>query len=115
MIGAIQWDVIFQQYKDSGLKKKAFCKEHKLSYTKFKYRWYRQSALSGAENTHLKRGSNPACFESVMIQNISDSTKSVIKVVELSIHLPNQIQCEIKSGLTMNELPELLQQLVLLC
>jgi hypothetical protein len=112
---AIQWDIVFQQYKNSGLTRQAFCTEHKLSYTKFKYQWYRQTELSGAGNSLLKRESNPGCFESVMVKNTSGSTKPVIKIVELTIHLPNQIRCEIKSNLTMDEFPQLLQQLVILC
>ena len=112
---AIQWDEVLQQYKNSGLSMQLFCKENKLSYEKFKYRWYRKNGLSNTKVPRSKIDSNPNAFEVITVTDITRSTTSLDTDIALTIHLPNLIRCELKIGLNSNELPKLLQQLVSLC
>jgi len=112
---AIQWDAVFQEYRSSGLSRQAFCNQHQLSYTQFRYRWYRQDQVSGAKEPSSRIKSNAAAFETVTVTSAGSSIKPSDKVVELAIHLPNQIRCDIKVSLDTNELPKFLQQLVALC
>ncbi len=108
---SIQWDAILQEYKDSGLTRQEFCKIRQLSYGKFKYRWYKQVACATASSLAIKSHA----FEVVAVTNTPVPAKPADKVIELTIHFPNNIRCEIKVDCNDNELPKLLQQLVILC
>lgn len=99
------WEEIFSCYKASGLSQLVFCKQNNLSNNQFRYRWE-------ARNKALKAQPSAVPFESISI--ISTSATPVIpSTINLSIHLPNQIRCDVTTDL--NGLLPILTQLVQLC
>lgn len=99
------WEEIFSRYKASGLSQPEFCKLNNLSNNQFQYRWYER-------NKALKAKALPAPFESISV--VSTPTAPVMtSIINLSIHLPNQIRCDITTDL--NGFSPLLMRLVQLC
>ena len=99
------WEEIFSRYKTSGLRQPAFCKQNNLSNNQFQYRWYER-------NKALKAQASPEQFESISVISAS-VTPVMASTINLSIHLPNQIRCDVTTDL--NGFSPLLAQLVQLC
>ena len=88
---AIQWDAILEEYKDSGLTRKEFCKIRKLSYGKFKYRWYKQVAFATASTLTIKSHA----FEAFTVTTpLPVPAKLVDKGLESVIHFLNSTRCD---------------------
>ena len=111
----IDWDSVFQEYKNSGLSRVAFCKTHDLRYTQFKYRWYRQQDILSAHKSVSKIVPNLNVFEPIIVTSVMAPEESLSKEIEFTVYLPNQIRCEIKIRDCHNELSSVLKQLVTLC
>ena len=115
----VNWDDIFSRYKASGLTQPAFCKQADVPFNKFQYRWSKriQAAKVSAEAKATRnRKSVENSFEPIII---SSSPVAVAQpgsnIIELVVHLPNKIRCEIKIDSCVNEFSILLKQLVALC
>lgn len=111
------WHEILERYQASGLSQPEFCKQNELSCNQFQYRWYQHNRMLKAK-TRAAISSNqpsPNLFEPITIALPSIVPKQTTNVVELAIHLPNQIRCDIKIDLCANEFSTLLKQLVALC
>lgn len=112
------WIEIIDRYKASGLSQPAFCKLNELSCNQFQYRWSQHNLALKAKGravTLSNQASPRDLFEPVTIASLSITPKQMTKVVELAIHLPNRIRCDVKIDLCANEFSILLQQLVALC
>ena len=111
------WDDIIEQYKARGLSQPAFCKENKLSYNQFQYRWYQHNCAEKAKASSAIRQDSRALngFESVTIPIPSHQQEKEKFVTELVINLPNKISCQVKIDSRSNEFTTLLKQLVALC
>ena len=111
------WEDIFARYKASGLTQTAFCKQDNVAFNKFQYRWSKktQAAKLGAE-ADVKKKSIKNSFEPITLSSLPSivATKGS-NVIELSIHLPNKIRCEVKIDSDANGLSMLLKELVSLC
>lgn len=107
------WESIIASYKMSGLSQPAFCKENGLSYNQFQYRWYLHNRAKKAPSS-FEEHCLASSFESVTIAHPSQRDEAN-HIAELSIHLPNNIRCDIKMDLRNNALSTLLRQLVTLC
>lgn len=101
----IYWEEIFNRYKASGLSQPEFCKQNNLSNNQFQYRWYER-------NKALKAQASPEQFESISVISTS-VVPAMTSSINLSIHLPNQIRCDVTTDL--NGFSPLLTQLVQLC
>lgn len=101
----INWDELLVSYKSSGLSRSEFCKQNNLSINQFRYRW-------DTRGKGFKFQEAAPTFEPVSI--VSLPKKAVVKTsLSLSIHLPNQIRCDVVTD--VNEFSSLLTQLVRLC
>jgi len=112
------WDTIIEQYKASGLSQPAFCKQNELSYNQFQYRWYLYNRTESAKSKLIRHqnGASNHAFESVSISiPVSTPQTDTNNVVDLMIHLPNQISCAVKIDFRTNGFATLLKQLVTLC
>ncbi len=111
------WEEIHERYKVSGLSQMAFCKQNELSWNQFKYRWYQHNLELKAKARAATSipPSSGALFEPVMLALPSITPKQTSTVVELALHFPNQIRCDVKIDLCANELSTLFKQLVALC
>lgn len=111
------WDEIIERYKVSGLSQPQFCKQNELSCNQFQYRWYQHNrALKAkARSAKLSNQASNNLFEPITIKVPLIELKQTTNVVELAIHLPNQIRCDVKIDLCANEFLTLLKQLVMLC
>lgn len=109
------WEEILERYKVSGLSQMGFCKQNELSWNQFKYRWYQHNLELKAKAATSTSSSSRALFEPVMLALPSITPKQTCTVVELAIHFPNQIRCDVKIDLCANELSTLFKQLVALC
>ncbi len=111
------WESIISEYKISGLSQPAFCKQNGLSCNQFQYRWYQHNlALKTKVRAATSNNQSPQnSFEPVTITLPSIAPIQTTNVVELAIHLPNQIRCNVKIDLCANEFSTLLKQLVALC
>jgi len=108
------WQELFKEYKKSGLKRLEFCKLNGLTHTQFRYQWNKQRQ----KTQHVVKVMNPALteslFEPVVITKIGDPAPAN-RIVDLAIHLPNKIRCDLKIDLNSPDFPFLLQQLVVVC
>ena len=97
------WEAIFAQYKGSNLSQKDFCKEERLSWNQFRYRWNRKNLLKTVQAKSLILENHPAkvSFEAVSIIS-SCEPKEVMNINEVSIYLPNHVRCDIKINLEAN-------------
>ena len=94
------WEEIFIRYKSSGLSQPGFCRENNLSNNQFHYRWYEY-------NKALKAQAWSSQFESVSV--IPTDTRSlVVSKINVKIHLPNQIRCDV--AVDLKEFASLLTQ-----
>lgn len=111
------WNEIIERYKASGLSQPEFCKQNALSCNQFQYRWYQHNLELKDKARAVVLSHQPAnnIFEPVTIAISSIAPKQTTNVVELAIHLPNQIRCDVKIDLCANEFSTLLKQLVALC
>ena len=111
------WNKIIEQYKASGLSQPDFCKQNELSNNQFQYRWYQHNrALKAKARAAILSNQSPQnLFEPVTITRPAVAPIQTTNVVELAIHLPNQIRCDVKIDLCANEFSTLLKQLVTLC
>ena len=111
------WNEIIERYQASGLSQPEFCKQNELSCNQFQYRWYQHNlALKAKARASISSNEPPKnLFEPITITLPSISPKQTTNVVELAIHLPNQIRCDVKIDLCSNEFSMLLKQLVALC
>ena len=110
------WEEILTQYKASNLTQRDFCKKHELSLNQFRYRWERLYLLKkNQEKALIQEGHPIPFFEPVDIKFPSCDPKEVINITEVSIHLPNQIRCDVKVDFHTNTFPTLLKQLMMLC
>ena len=111
------WNEIIERYQASGLSQPEFCKQNELSCNQFQYRWYQHNlALKAKARASISSNEPPKnLFEPITITLPSISPKQTTNVVELAIHLPNQIRCDVKIDLCANEFSMLLKQLVALC
>lgn len=98
------WEEVFRRYKASGLSQAEFCKQNNLTNNQFQYRWYER-------NKALKAQASLEQFESISL--VSTPATPIVSIINLSIHLPNQIRCDVATDL--NGLSLLLPQLVQLC
>lgn len=98
------WEEVFSRYKASGLSQVEFCKQNNLTNNQFQYRWYER-------NKALKTQASPERFESISL--VSTPATPIASIINLSIHLPNRIRCDVATDL--NGLSPLLAQLVQLC
>ena len=99
------WEEIISRYEASGLTQSSFCKQNSLSINQFRYRWE-------TRNKGLKTQLSPSSFESISILSPLESS-AVTTTINLTIHLPNQIRCDVTTDL--NGFSPLLAQLVHLC
>lgn len=98
------WEEVFSRYKASGLSQPEFCKQNNLSTNQFQYRWYEHNKALKAQVAEQ--------FESISI--LSPPVIPVkTSIINLSIHLPNQIRCDVSTDL--DGLSPILAQLVQLC
>jgi hypothetical protein len=112
------WDDIIEQYRASGLSQPAFCKQNELSCNQFQYRWYLHNREKNAKSKLIRHqdGASSHSFESVSISIPAPILQPEPNdVVELLIHLPNQISCVVKMDFRTNGFATLLKQLVTLC
>lgn len=112
------WTGVIEQYKMSGLSQPAFCKDNELSWNQFQYRWslHNRAEKAKAESTMHRDINKTHAFESVSIFIPAPAPQTEDSdVVELMIHLPNQIRCSVKLALRSNGFNTLLKQLVALC
>lgn len=111
------WNEIIERYKASGLSQPEFCKQNELSCNQFQYRWYQHNLALKAKARAATLSNKPSrnLFEPITITLPSIASKQTANVVELAIHLPNQIRCDVKIDLCANEFSTLLKQLVALC
>jgi hypothetical protein len=110
------WESIIAEYKVSGLSQPAFCKQNGLSCNQFQYRWSQHNLAQRAKKNPFVFENNCVAnsFESVTIahQPLKDETNHA---VELAIHLPNKIRCDVKMDIRNDAFATLLKQLVTLC
>lgn len=99
------WEEIISRYKASGLTQSSFCKQNNLSKNQFRYRWE-------TRNKGLKAQTSPSSFESISIVS-PQVNLAVTTTISMSIHLPNQIRCDVTTDL--KGLFPLMAQLVQLC
>lgn len=109
------WDKIFTQYRESGLTRPVFCKQHDLSYSQFQYQWYKQHHTSRVISESGMKHSESHLFEAISVTTSTVESVPSVNPIELVICLPNQVRCEIRGGMMSSELPSLLRQLVALC
>ena len=112
------WDAIIDEYKRSGLSQPDFCKTNELSYNQFQYRWYQHNLAkrAKAQQSILENNSTMNTFESVTITTLSPASEEETNhVVELGIHFPNKIHCDVKMDLRTDAFATLLKQLGSLC
>ncbi|HAT6820656.1 TPA: hypothetical protein JAM89_14500 [Legionella pneumophila] len=113
----INWSSFLKKYEGSGLTQVEFCKRNKLVLSQFQYRWYGRQAVkkkakaSGVEET----SSVLALFEPVMVSPVTDFVEEQDPFLQVSIHLPNHIRCDVKVNLAGDSLLTLLRQLVRTC
>lgn len=86
------WAGILNQYKESGLSQKEFCKANNLSWNKFRYQWHRSPLSKGTKHV----------FEPVTLLRVSDKAPKEINLTEIAIYLPNQIRFDVKIDLHAN-------------
>ena len=109
------WDDIFTRYKASGLTQPAFCKQDNVPFNKFQYRWSKKTQIAKVDSKpNQKRISIENSFEPITISNLPLGSLSR-NDIELVVHLPNQIRCEIKLDSGTHGFSTLLKQLVNLC
>lgn len=99
------WEEIFIQYKASGLSQPAFCRSNNLSNNQFHYRWHEY-------NKALKAQAVGPRFESILVVS-TDTRPLVASKMQVKIHLPNQIRCDV--AVEIKEFALLLSQLVQPC
>lgn len=111
------WNEIIERYKVSGLSQPQFCKQNELSFNQFQYRWYQHNLALKAKARAAKLSNHASnnLFEPITITVPVIEPKPTTNVVELAIHLPNQIRCDVKIDIRANEFSTLLKQLVVLC
>lgn len=97
------WEELFSRYKASGLSQPEFCKKNNLSTNQFQYRWYEHNKALKAQATEP--------FESIILSAPVSPVKS--SAINLSIHLPNQIRCDVSTDL--DGFSPILTHLVQLC
>lgn len=113
------WDDIFSRYQTSGLTQPAFCKEANVPFNKFQYRWSKRTQamkVSAEAKAISKRNSIENSFEPIIISSSAVAVATPdSNIIELVVHLPNKIRCEIKVDSCTNGFSMLLKQLVNLC
>ena len=98
------WSEIFNRYKASGISQQLFCKQNGLSSYQFQYHWQKHKRALKPESQ----------FESIVITPASVSVVAPEnRAITLSIHLPNQIRCDIATDL--KNISSLIFQLVQQC
>ena len=91
-----------------------FCELNGVHLSRFRYHWYKQKPADRALHFISQKKSEPNRFESIVIEP-QPVIKQMGHDIELVVYLPNQIRCEISKGVTQEELPAFLKQLVILC
>ncbi len=110
------WETIIERYKSSGLSQPEFCKQQGLSWNQFQYRWSRHNlAVKPKSRIGALETKMTSSFEAITIASPSVALKQVTNIIEIAIHLPNAIRCDVKIDLTTDEFSMLLKQLVALC
>lgn len=114
----INWSSLLKKYECSELTQVEFCRRNKLVLSQFQYRWYGRQAIkkkgkasSGVEET----SSALAVFEPVMVSPVPDFVEEKDSFLQVSIHLPNHIRCEVQVNLAGDSLLTLLRHLVRTC
>ena len=108
------WRELFTEYKKSGLKRLEFCQKNNISHSQFRYQWNKQSQMARRALKLTQPHPAASLFEPVVVTKLTESLVAN-KIVELSIHLPNKIRCDLKIDLSRHDFSSLLQQLVAVC
>ena len=108
------WRRLFTEYKKSGLKRLEFCQENDISHSQFRYQWNKQNqtARRALKLTHPHPAES--LFEPVVVTKLMEPMVAN-KIIELTIHLPNKIRCDLKIDMSRHDFSSLLQQLVAVC
>lgn len=113
------WDEIIERYKVSGLTQIEFCKRNNLLLNHFLYRWHeKRKALRGRaekEVSSKERNRSASSFEAVVLTTPSLCSLQENSLVELTLHLPNQIRCVVKVSVTDDGFSSLLKQVMKVC
>lgn len=108
------WQELFTEYKKSGLKRLEFCQQNNLSHSQFRYQWNKQSQIARRALKLAASHSIESIFEPVVVTKQNDAIVSN-RIIELAIHLPNKIRCDLKMDMNGYDFPSLLKQLVAIC
>lgn len=113
------WDEIIERYKLSGLTQVEFCKRNNLLLNHFLYRWHekRKALKRRAEKavSSREKDTSVSSFESVVLMKPSPCSLQENGLVELTLHLPNQIRCVVKVSVTDDSFSLLLKQVMRSC
>jgi len=107
------WRELFTEYKRSGLKRLEFCQKNNISLPQFRYQWNKQSQVT-RRALKLTPQASEFLFEPVVVTKLTEPMVDN-KIVELAIHLPNKIRCDLKIDMNSHDFSSLLQQLVAVC
>ena len=106
------WLEVFEDYNQSGLSQKHYCKVKNLTHTQFKYYW-EKLVLRNRPPTSRSQ-SNVNNFESIIVD--TEATAELpVETTKMLVTLPNQIRCEFTVNTLTNQLTGLLKQLATLC
>ena len=108
------WRELFTEYKQSGLKRLEFCQQNGISHSQFRYQWNKQSQTTRRALKLTPIHPAESLFEPVVVTKLTEPMVAN-KIVELTIHLPNKIRCDLKIDMGRHDFSSLLQQLVAVC
>jgi hypothetical protein len=108
------WRELFTEYKKSGLKRLDFCQKNDISHSQFRYQWNKQHQAARRALKLTPLHAAESLFEPVVVTKLTERMVAN-KIVELTVHLPNKIRCDLKIDMSSHDFSALLQQLVAVC
>lgn len=108
------WDEILIKYKESGLSQRLFCEANGLSLPEFAYRWNRKNRLKKLSSKPISIPGEVPTFEAVSFVK-DEAFKAYAQALDLVIHLPNAIRCEVRGDLGQDAFISLLKAMVSVC
>ena len=108
------WRELFTEYKKSGLKRLEFCQKNDISHSQFRYQWNKQRQVERRTLRLTHPQLAESIFEPVVVTKLMEPMVAN-KIVELAIHLPNKIRCDLKINMSSHDFSSVLKQLVAIC
>ncbi len=94
------WKEVIEKYQSSGLSQKKYCKEHNLSFTTFKYYFYKLSHNQKQQAANYQP-----------IKLITTRPSNTERAIKFDIKFPNGMQCSTPSTATREQTMQLLEVL----